>query len=111
MSTQKDQEQVTPPSKEQVLKFYKEQIEVAKLRRDLAQLVAETAEFDARRVEANAKVAYFSNPQGPQNKPNNSETEGVKTAEHIVTQEDLDANPDLINQGVKVGDVVTVQQA
>lgn len=28
--------------------------------------------------------------------------------EHVVTQEDLDKNPDLEEQGVKVGDVITI---
>lgn len=103
MSTQENEKKV--PTKAEVLAFYKEQIEVAKLRRDLAEIVCITAEFDARRVEAIAKQAHFSAPppQQPQEMP-----EGV--IPHTVTQEDLDNNPELAEQGIKVGDVVGITE-
>lgn len=92
------------PTKAEVVNFYKEQIEVAKLRRDLAEIVCHTAEFDARRIEAVAKQAHFSAPaQQPQGMP-----EGV--VPHTVTQEDLDNNPELAEQGIKVGDVVGISE-
>jgi hypothetical protein len=102
MSTTTEEKKV--PTKAEVLNFYKEQIEVAKLRKELAQIVCETAEFDARRVEAIAKQAHFSAPaQQPQGMP-----EGV--IPHTVTQEDLDNNPELAEQGIKVGDVVGISE-
>lgn len=103
MSTTEDKKL---PSKEEVLKFYKEQIEVAKLRKDLAELVCATAEFDAKTAEAIAKKAHFSAPmpqQGPASMP-----EGV--VEHTITQEDMDNNPELAEQGIKVGDVVGIAE-
>ena len=107
MSTQTEEKKV--PTKAEVLAFYKEQIDVAKLRRDLAEIVCQTAEFDARRVEAIAKQAHFSAPQGggaPQGQ--NQFPEGV--VQHTVTQEDMDANPELAAQGIKVGDVVGITE-
>lgn len=91
------------PTKEQVIKFYKEQIEVAKLRRDLAEIAAQTAKFDADRAESIAKQAHFSAPR-PQ--AQGEMPEGV--IPHTVTQEDLDNNPELVAQGVKVGEVIGI---
>jgi hypothetical protein len=104
MSTQTEEKKA--PTKAEVLNFYKEQIEVAKLRKELAEIVCQTAEFDARRVEAIARQAHFSaagQQQSPQGMP-----EGV--IPHTVTQEDLDANPELADQGIKVGDVVGITE-
>jgi hypothetical protein len=105
MSTQTEEKKA--PTKAEVLNFYKEQIEVAKLRRDLAEIVCITAEFDARRVEAIARQAHFS-AAGQQQPPQQGMPEGV--IPHTVTQEDLDANPELADQGIKVGDVVGITE-
>ena len=102
MSTETPEQKA--PTKEQVTKFYKEQIEVAKLRRDLSQILSETAKFDAERAEAIAKQAHFSAPR-PQ-APSEGMPEGV--IPHTVTQEDLDNNPELNEQGIKVGDVIGI---
>ena len=105
MSTTKENEKKVP-TKAEVVAFYKEQIEVAKLRRELAEIACNTAEYDARRVEAIAKQAHFSGPaQHPQQQ---GMPEGV--IPHTVTQEDLDANPELADQGIKVGDVVGITE-
>jgi len=95
----------TPPTKEEIIKFYKEQIEVAKVRKELSLLNAEIAEYETRRIEAIAKAAQYTQPAatGEPNLP-----PGV--VEHIVTQEDLDNNPELINEGIKVGDVIGITQ-
>jgi hypothetical protein len=106
MSTQENEKKT--PTKAEVLNFYKEQIEVAKLRRDLAEIVCITAEFDARRVEAIAKQAHFSRPAQQQPPQQEGMPEGV--IPHTVTQEDLDANPELAEQGIKVGDVVGISE-
>jgi hypothetical protein len=105
MSTQTEEKKT--PTKAEVLNFYKEQIEVAKLRKELAEIVCITAEFDARRVEAIAKQAHFS-AVGQQQPPQQGMPEGV--IPHTVTQEDLDANPELADQGIKVGDVVGITE-
>jgi hypothetical protein len=105
MSTQTEEKKV--PTKAEVLAFYKEQIEVAKLRRDLAEIVCQTAEFDFRRVEAIAKQAHLTAPP-PQRPQEEGMPEGV--VPHTVTQEDLDNNPELAEQGIKVGDVVGISE-
>ena len=105
MSTQTEEKKT--PTKAEVLNFYKEQIEVAKLRKELAEIVCITAEFDARRVEAIARQAHFS-AAGQQQSPQQGMPEGV--IPHTVTQEDLDANPELADQGIKVGDVVGISE-
>ena len=101
MSEQKTEPKV--PTKQEVVAFYKEQIEVAKLRRDLAEIAAQTAKFDADRAESIAKQAHFSAPR-PQ--AQGEMPEGV--IPHTVTQEDLDNNPELVTQGVKVGEVIGI---
>lgn len=102
MSTETTEQKV--PSKEQVISFYEEQIEIARLRRDLSALLAETAKHDADRAESVAKQAHFSAPR-PQGGPDQL-PDGV--VQHTVTQEDLDDNPELIEQGIKVGDVIGI---
>ena len=106
MSTETTEQKA--PTKEQVTKFYKEQIEIAKLRRDLSQLLAETAKFDAERAEAIAKQAHFSAPKstGPV-----SEQLPDGVVQHTVTQEDMDNNPELAEQGIKVGDIIGITAA
>jgi hypothetical protein len=37
-------------------------------------------------------------------------TQGVKMVDHTVTQDDLDANPDMEEAGVKVGDTIQIQE-
>lgn len=102
MSTETTEQKA--PTKEQITKFYEEQIEIAKLRRDLSQVLAETAKHDADRAESIAKQAHFSAPKGQA--PIEQMPEGV--IPHTVSQEDLDANPELIEQGIKVGDVIGI---
>jgi len=96
------------PTKEEITKFYQEQIEVATLRRDLSALLAETAKYDADRAESIVKQAHFSAPK-PQNPVTEEIPEGV--IHHTVTQEDLDNNPELLQQGIKVGDVIGITGA
>lgn len=103
MSTETNEQKV--PTREQVLKFYAEQIEIASLRRDLSEALAITAEFDARRAEAIAKQAHFSAPRGPQT-PVEEMPEGM--VEHVVTEDDMQNNPELAEQGIKVGDVIGI---
>jgi hypothetical protein len=67
MSTETTEQKA--PTKEQVIKFYEEQIEIARLRRDLSALLAETAKYDAERAEAVAKQAHFSAPRPQQPAP------------------------------------------
>ena len=86
----------TPPTKEQIIAYYKEQIEVATLRRDLSLLQMEIAKNDAQRTQATILMAQMQDPV--------SQNE----VEHVITQEDLDVNPELVENGIKVGDKILV---
>jgi hypothetical protein len=92
-------EETKEPTKENVIAFFKEQIEVAEYRNTLSRINCETAEYEARRAEAIAKQAHFS-------KPLTSADQNI--VPHVVTQEDLNNNPELAKQGIKVGDTVGI---
>ena len=102
MSTETPEQKA--PSKDQVIKFYTEQIEIAKLRGELSEILAITAKHDADRAESVAKLAHFSAPKAQQP----IEQMPVGMVEHTVSQEDLDNNPELVEQGIKVGDVIGI---
>jgi hypothetical protein len=84
------------PSKEEVIAFLQEQIEVKKVQLELQELNAKLATYRADELKALAFIAQITNPQNP------------PTQQHIVTQEDLDANPELVEAGVQVGDEVLI---
>lgn len=94
----KEQKSKEAPDRAEVIKWYKEQIELAKYRFELAELLSKTAQEDAKRVQALAIMAQIQST-----KNNNNDL-------HTVTQEDLDNNPDLLDSGVKVGDVISLGQ-
>lgn len=93
------QEQTTEqqaPSKDEVVRFLQEQIEVKTMQLELQKLNADLADTRARELKAlnfisNMTVAKNDAPQG---------------TPHTLTQEDLDANPELVEAGLKVGDEV-----
>ena len=86
------------PSKEQVLAFYKEQIEVNSVRRDLAKINAEIARHEFKRFEYTVALAQLSS--------NSKKADNVQ--QHVVTEEDLENNPELASNGVKVGDTINI---
>jgi len=55
---QKDRE----PTKEEVIAWYKEQIELAKLRHELAELQSKAVQEEAKRLQAMAIIAQFKTP-------------------------------------------------
>ncbi len=85
------------PSKEELIQFLQEQIDVKKVQVELQELNAQLAEARAREIKALSFIGQVTNPQ-PQGQP------------HIVTQEDLDNHPELSEQGFKVGDQVMVSE-
>ena len=90
----------TPPSKEQVVAFLQEQIEVKQLQLELQELNAKLAHARAEELKALQFIANITNPQAaPQGTP------------HNLTQEDLDAHPELVEAGLKVGDEVLKSEA
>jgi len=94
MSEQTNEQQA--PSKEEVVRFLQEQIEVKSIQLELQKLNADLAEARARELKAlnfisNMTIAKTDVPHG---------------TPHTLTQEDLDANPELVEAGLKVGDEV-----
>ena len=89
-----DEQQV--PSKEEVIAFLSEQIEVKAKQYELQELNTKLAVARAEELKALQFISTMTNPQS--NVP-----QGVL---YNLTQEDLDANPELVEAGLKVGDEV-----
>jgi hypothetical protein len=87
------------PSKEELITFFKEQIEVKKAQVELQELNTRLATARAEELKALSFIGQITNPSAQQNGP---------TKPHIVTQEDLDSNPELVDAGVQVGDEVLI---
>jgi hypothetical protein len=84
------------PTKEEILAMISEQVEIKKAQVELQELNAKLATYRADEIKALAFIAQMTNPQQPPAQP------------HTVTQEDLDANPELVEAGVQVGDEVLI---
>lgn len=84
------------PTKEEIMKFLQEQIDVKKLQLELQELNAGIAAARAEELKALSFVAQMTNPQQ------------MATKQHVVTQEDLDNNPELVDAGVGVGDEIMI---
>jgi len=95
MSEQLNEQQA--PTKEEVIKFLNEQIEVKQVQLQLQVLNADLAEARAREVKALGFIGQMTNPQAP-----------ADAIPHNLTQEDIDQNPELVEQGFKVGDEVLI---
>lgn len=87
------------PSKEEIMSFFQEQIDVKRLQVELQELNAKLAKGRAEELQALNFIANMTNP----------DTKPVDRGQpHIVTQDDLDANPELVEAGVQVGDEVLI---
>jgi hypothetical protein len=106
MSEEKIQqeEQKAPPTKEELIKFFQEQIEVKKVQYNLQELNTKLAVARAEEMKALSFIAQLTNPQ-----PQGGEYEGGTP--HTITQEDIDNNPELVEQGISVGDEVIIPSA
>lgn len=86
------------PSKEELIKFFQEQIDVKKVQLELQELNAKLAVARAEELKALSFIAQVTNP----------ESAASSTKPHIVTQDDLDNNPELVDAGVNVGDEILI---
>lgn len=102
MSEEKVLTEEQAPSKEKVIAFFTEQIEVKKMQYELQELNTKLAVARAEELKALAFISQMTNPQGKNENPYEG---GVP---HTITQEDMDANPELAEQGIKVGDEVLI---
>lgn len=85
------------PSKEEIMSFMLEQIEVKKTQLELQILNADLAEAKARELKALNFIGQMTNPQPP--------ADAVK---HTLTQEDIDGDAELQEAGFKAGDEVLI---
>jgi hypothetical protein len=92
----------TAPTREEMVKFFSEQIEMKELQLKLQEINTRYAVAKAEELKALSFIAQMTNP-----KPTDVVSE-ENTVPHIITQEDLDNNPDLVEYGVKVGDEVRI---
>lgn len=99
MSEQTTAPEQQAPSKEEVIKFLQEQIEVKTVQFQLQELNTKLAVARAEEIKALGFIAQMTNPQPPAN-----------AEPHTITQEDLDNNPEIVEQGFKVGDEVMVEK-
>lgn len=96
------QEEKAPPTKEEVIAFFKEQIEVKKVQAELQELNTRIANGRAEEMRAMAFIAQMTNPQ---TRGNEYEGDGIP---HTLTEEDMEANPELKEQGLQAGDQVLI---
>lgn len=94
--TKNQVEEQKAPSKEEIIEFLQEQIEVKSKQYELQELNTKLAVARAEELKALQFIGNITNPQAnmPQGTP------------HTITQEDLDNNPELVEAGLKVGDEV-----
>lgn len=98
------QEEKSIPTKEEVMQFLKEQLDVKKLQAELAELNMKIAVGRAEELKALMFIEQMTNP-----KPKGDEYQGkANTQVHTVTQEDLDNNPELAEAGVEVGEEILI---
>jgi hypothetical protein len=92
------------PTKEEIMGFLQEQIDVKKLQVELQELNTNLAALKAEELKALSFIGQMTNPT---QQPISQSSEDGST-HHTITQEDLDNNPDLAAEGVKVGDEILI---
>jgi hypothetical protein len=83
------------PSKEEVVAFLQEQIDVKKVQFELQDLNTRLAVARAEELKALQFIGQMTNPQPP-----------ADAVEHTLTEEDMQDSPELAEQGLKAGDTV-----
>ena len=95
------QEEQKVPTKEEIILFLQEQIEVKKLQAELSDLNMKIAIGRAEELKALSFISNMTNPQ--------SDDKAYEGGEpHIVTQKDLDNNPEMVEAGLSVGDEIMI---
>lgn len=95
------EEQKTPPTKEELIAFFQEQLEVKTAQLQLQEINTKLAVSRAEEMKALTFIAQMTSPKAAAD-PYQGGTP------HTITQEDLDNNPELIEDGIKVGDQVII---
>lgn len=100
MSEQLEQGQKAP-TKEELIKFFAEQVEVKTVQFQLQELNTKLAVARAEELKALQFIAQMTSPQ-PEQAPNGTV--------HTITEQDLENNPELKDAGIKVGDEVILPE-
>jgi hypothetical protein len=100
-SETQDNQAAQAPTKEQIIAFFQEQIDVKKVQAELQELNTKLAVLRAEELKALSFIAQLSNP-----KPSGQEYEGGRP--HTLTEEDFKNNPELSEEGFQVGDKVII---
>jgi hypothetical protein len=92
------------PTKEEIMGFLQEQIDVKKLQVELQELNTNLAAMKAEELKALTFIGQMTNAAPV------SKEEQPQGTPHTITQEDLDSNPELVEAGVAVGDDVIIPE-
>jgi hypothetical protein len=92
------------PTKEAIINFFQEQIDVKKVQYELQELNTKLAVARAEELKALSFVAQMTNPKSE----GNPYEGGVP---HTITEEDMELNPELKEQGLNVGDEVLIPES
>jgi hypothetical protein len=102
MSEEKvSQEEPKVPTKDELIAFIKEQVEVKAAQLELQDLNTRLAVARAEELKALSFIAQITQQGG-------AKPEGTP---HTITQEDMDNNPELAEEGLSVGDEVIIPSA
>lgn len=97
------QEDPKIPSKEEIISMMQDQIDVKQVQLNLQEINTKLAVQRAEELRALAFISQMTNPRSE---------EGTTPYEggipHTITQEDMDNNPELAEQGINVGDEVMI---
>ena len=92
------------PTKEELIAFFAEQVEVKKAQLELQMISTELAVQKAEELKALAFIAQMTTQQS-------AKQEQPEGTPHTITQEDLDNNPELVEAGLSVGDDILIPTA
>jgi hypothetical protein len=98
-------ENQTNPTREELIASLKDLIEMKELQARLQSLNTSIVKDRADELESIHKINFYTQKL---KEPTFQKVDKVPDGftEHAVTQEDLDNNPDLVSEGVNVGDVI-----
>lgn len=83
------------PSKDELIAALQEQIEVKSVQLQLQELNTKLASLRADELKAYAFIGQMTSPE-------------PELTEHVVSQQDMDENPDMAEHGIKVGDTIQI---
>ena len=91
------------PTREEVMASLTEMIEVKRLQAELQELNTKIASGRAEELRAIIYIDQLTNP-----KEKGTEYSGGGMQSHVVTQEDLDNNPEMVEAGIAVGEEIMI---